>query len=74
MDLVKTTTGSEKKIRLTQAEKLQAFEEKLSRGMSQRKAANLLGIARKTLLDWKDRQLQPNDCSVKNQEIYLNIL
>ena len=55
MDLRKTTTGSEKKIRLTQAEKLQNFEAKLARGMSQRRAANEVGIARKTMIDWKNR-------------------
>ena len=37
------------------AEKLQRFEANLSRGMSQRQAANDVGVARGTLLDWKDR-------------------
>ncbi|MDP3705740.1 MAG: hypothetical protein Q8R24_07495 [Legionellaceae bacterium] len=55
MDLPKTTTGLEKKERLTMAEKLQQFEANLSRGMSQRRASNDVGIARGTLLDWKDR-------------------
>lgn len=55
MDLSKTTSGSEKKTRLIMAEKLQQFEANLSRGMSQRRAANDVGIARGSLLDWKDR-------------------
>ena len=55
MDLRQTTIGSDKKIRLTMAEKLQQFETNLSRGMSQRRAANEVGLARSTLLDWKDR-------------------
>jgi len=37
------------------AENLQAFEANLARGMSQRRAANKVGIARGTLLDWKNR-------------------
>jgi len=55
MDLRQTTTGPEKKIRLIQAEKLQSFEAKLARGISQRKAADEVGVARKTLIDWKNR-------------------
>lgn len=55
MDLRKTTTGPEKKERLTIAEKLQFFEANLAGGMSQRKAASKVGIARSTLLDWKNR-------------------
>lgn len=55
MDLRKTTTETEKKVRLTMAETLQAFEANLARGMSQRQAANKVGIARSTLLDWKNR-------------------
>jgi hypothetical protein len=55
MDPMETTTGSEKKTRLTMAEKLQRFEANLSRGMSQRRAANDVGVARGTLLDWKNR-------------------
>ena len=55
MDLKKTATKSGKKLRLTMAEKLQSFEANLARGMSQRRAANEVGIARGTLLDWKNR-------------------
>lgn len=55
MDLEKTTTETAKKLRLSMAEKLQTFEANLARGMSQRRAANKVGIARGTLLDWKNR-------------------
>lgn len=55
MNTGKTATGAKKKIRLTIAEKLQAFEAHLARGMSQRRAATQVGIARGTLLDWENR-------------------
>ncbi len=55
MDPIKTTTGSEKKTRVTVAEELQRFESKISQGMSQRRAANAIGIPRGTLLRWQER-------------------
>ena len=55
MDLKKTTTGPEKKIRLIMAKKLQQFEVNLSRGMSQRRASQAIGVPRGTLLRWQDR-------------------
>jgi Family of unknown function (DUF6399) len=58
MDPRKTTTGLEKNSRITIAEKLSVFEEKLAQGKSQRKAAKSLGISRGTLLHWKNRTTQ----------------
>ena len=58
MDLIKTTTGSEKKTRITIAEQFSQFEEKVSRGISQRKAANDIGVAKSTLQYWKERSTQ----------------
>ena len=55
MDLRKTTTGSEKKARKTKTEQLMQYEAHLSRGMSQRRAANKIGIPRGTLLRWQKR-------------------
>lgn len=58
MDLIKTTTGSEKKARITIAEQILQFEEKVSRGVSQRKAARDIGVAKSTLLYWQERSKQ----------------
>lgn len=58
MDLIKTTTGSEKKTRITIAEQFSQFEEKVSRGISQRKAAHDIGVAKSTLQYWKERAAQ----------------
>lgn len=55
MDSIKTTTGPEKKTRVTVAKELQRFESKISQGMSQRRAANAIGIPRGTLLRWQER-------------------
>lgn len=55
MDLRKTTTGSGKKTRKTMAEELLRYEANRLQGMSQRQAANNVGISRGTLLRWQDR-------------------
>jgi transposase len=54
MDLHERTTGPQKKDRIDRAEKFLHYQT-LVQSMSQRKAANEVGVARSTLQDWQTR-------------------
>src|SRR5580692_2778911 len=54
MDLYKRAIGPKKKTRLNRAEKFLHYK-LLSQSMSQRKAANEVGVARSTLQNWQTR-------------------
>lgn len=58
MDFQKTTIGPENKTRVFEAERLTQYKTYLAQGMSQRDAADMIGIPRKTLQHWNTRPNQ----------------